>query len=80
MMIANPGGYRFRLESSPIEGGHYLDRCGECALRPRCGGIRRDYLAIYGDGEFQPVRDASGYRIPVLRDVAGLDAGATVSG
>jgi MoaA/NifB/PqqE/SkfB family radical SAM enzyme len=55
LLVANPGGYRFRLEESPIEGGLYLDRCSQCSLRPRCNGLRQDYLAIHGDAEFQPV-------------------------
>ncbi|MGM0575885.1 MAG: radical SAM protein [Myxococcota bacterium] len=33
----------------------FLDRCGECVFRTKCTGIFRDYLAIYGDEEFQPV-------------------------
>jgi hypothetical protein len=54
LVVANPGGYRFRLEESPIEGGHDLERCSSCTLPPRCCGIRKDYLAICGDSEFQP--------------------------
>lgn len=55
MLVANPGGHAFRLEESPIEGGLYLDRCASCAARPRCGGIRADYVRIHGDSEFQPI-------------------------
>ncbi len=55
LWVANPGGYGFFLEESPIEGGHYLDRCEQCSSRKECGGIREDYLSIFGDGEFQPV-------------------------
>jgi MoaA/NifB/PqqE/SkfB family radical SAM enzyme len=54
LLVANPGGHRFRLEQSPIEGGHYLARCAECGERTRCNGLRVDYLAAHGDGEFQP--------------------------
>lgn len=54
LLVANPGGYRFFLEESPIEGGHYLERCGACAWRARCGGVRVDYLKVYGDAEFRP--------------------------
>jgi hypothetical protein len=71
LLVANPGGYRFRLEKSPIEGGVYLDRCAGCAMRARCGGLRRDYLAIHGDAEFQPVTDGIVRPLPVLRDVVG---------
>ncbi|SRR5579883_970790 len=55
LLVTNPGGFRFPLEQSPIEGGVYFDRCHSCALRPRCGGARADYVALYGDEEFQPV-------------------------
>jgi len=54
LLVANPGGYRFMLEQSPIEGGHYLARCKGCGLRGDCGGIRLDYIEIHGDAEFQP--------------------------
>jgi MoaA/NifB/PqqE/SkfB family radical SAM enzyme len=55
LLVANPGGHRFRLEQSPIEGGHYLARCAACRERPRCNGLRRDYLALHGDSEIQPL-------------------------
>jgi MoaA/NifB/PqqE/SkfB family radical SAM enzyme len=54
LLVANPGGYRFMLEKSPIEGGLFLERCAGCVLRPRCNGIRQDYVRIHGDAEFQP--------------------------
>ena len=52
LLIANPGGQGFMLEDSPLEGGTYLSRCETCRARPRCGGLRQDYLAQFGDGEF----------------------------
>lgn len=55
LVVENPGNHSFRLEESPIEGGHYLDRCGGCAERLRCSGLREDYLAVHGDEEFQPL-------------------------
>lgn len=55
MIVANPGGFRFRLEDSPIEGGHYTPRCAGCSARPSCAGIRKDYVARFGDAEFQPL-------------------------
>lgn len=55
LLVTNPGGHRFLLETSPIEGGVYLDRCGGCRLRPRCDGARADYLAQFGDGELRPI-------------------------
>jgi hypothetical protein len=54
LLVGNPGGHVFRLEDSPIEGGHFLPRCATCVHRARCNGLRTDYLALYGDHEFQP--------------------------
>jgi MoaA/NifB/PqqE/SkfB family radical SAM enzyme len=78
LLVANPGGYSFRLEESPIEGGLYFERCRGCALRSRCNGVRKDYVAIFGDEEFQPVAGDAPMprRLPILRDVAGLAASA----
>ena len=42
LLVANPDGYSFWLEESPIEGGHYFERCGGCAPRGRCGGVREE--------------------------------------
>ncbi len=55
LVVANTGGHHFRLETSPIEGGHYTPRCAACAMRPRCNGARRDYVRIHGDAELQPL-------------------------
>lgn len=55
LLVTNPGGHRFLLEQSPIEGGVYFERCAGCALRARCGGARVDYVARFGDDEFQPI-------------------------
>jgi MoaA/NifB/PqqE/SkfB family radical SAM enzyme len=77
LLVANPGGHAFRLETSPIEGGLYFERCRTCELRPRCGGARRDYVALYGDDEFQPVIEPQPERrLPLLRDVVGVAASA----
>jgi MoaA/NifB/PqqE/SkfB family radical SAM enzyme len=57
MVVVNPGGHRFRLESSPIEGGVFLERCGSCRARGRCNGLRAEYLERYGDAEFQPLAE-----------------------
>ena len=54
MLVSNPGGFAFKLEASPIEGGHYLPRCDGCKYRPRCRGLRADYLRLHGDAEFRP--------------------------
>ncbi len=55
LLVANPGGHRFRLEESPIEGGFYVDGCESCAARARCNGLRRDYVSLHGDAEFVPL-------------------------
>jgi MoaA/NifB/PqqE/SkfB family radical SAM enzyme len=55
MLVANPGGHRFRLEESAIEGGHYAAGCAGCSERARCGGARADYVRIHGDAEFVAV-------------------------
>jgi MoaA/NifB/PqqE/SkfB family radical SAM enzyme len=56
MVVMNPGGHSFKLETSPIEGGTFLERCAECSARGRCNGLRADYLSRYGDAEFRPLR------------------------
>lgn len=58
MRICNPGGHEFMLEASPMEGGAYLPGCDGCAMRARCGGPRRDYLAAHGGDEFRPLSGA----------------------
>jgi MoaA/NifB/PqqE/SkfB family radical SAM enzyme len=55
LMVTNPGGYRFMLEQSPIEGGTYFEGCSGCRDRARCGGARADYVALFGNEEFQPL-------------------------
>ena len=55
LVVVNPGGKAFPLETSSIEQGTYLPACATCALRPRCAGMRSDYVAVHGDAEFQPV-------------------------
>lgn len=56
LVVANPGGIRFWLEESSIEGGRYLASCEACTARPRCGGLRQDYLDVHGADEFRPLR------------------------
>jgi MoaA/NifB/PqqE/SkfB family radical SAM enzyme len=55
LRVVNPGGHAFMLEESPMEGGRYLPGCAGCAYRPRCGGLRADYLDRFGGEEFRPV-------------------------
>lgn len=55
LMVVNPGGRAFMLETSSIEQGSFLPRCADCAVRSRCHGMRADYLDIHGDSEIQPL-------------------------
>ena len=55
MRVVNPGGHAFDLADSPMEGGTFLPGCAACRHRPRCNGLRPDYLARHGAEEFQPV-------------------------
>jgi len=55
LLVVVPGGEPFMAEASPMEGGIYVDACGDCAYRPRCLGLRADYLAVHGDGDIAPV-------------------------
>jgi cyclic pyranopterin phosphate synthase len=57
LLVVNPGGHAFMLQDSAMEKGAFLEGCAGCALRPRCIGIRPEYLAIHGSGEFRPVSD-----------------------
>lgn len=64
LLVVNPGGHRFMLEKSPIEGGAFLPRCGQCAVRDLCNGPRADYLQLYGDEEIQPLSMEDGFEWP----------------
>lgn len=55
LLVVNPGGHSFMLETSPMEGGTYLPGCAACAYRDRCAGLRRDYLEAYTGAEFRAV-------------------------
>lgn len=55
LLVVNPGGHAFRLETSPIEGGLFLPGCDTCIARDRCSGIRAAYAARHGTDEFVPL-------------------------
>ena len=59
LLVVNPGGHVFRLETSSIEQGVYVDACGSCAARPWCHGMRADYLQIHGDSDLQSVAQSA---------------------
>ncbi len=63
LLVVNPGGHTFMLEQSTFELGTYPDACATCTVRAQCHGLRKDYIAVHGDGELQPVRaaDAAGH-------------------
>jgi len=55
LLVVVPGGAPFTAESSPMEGGVYLDACASCAARADCLGLRADYLAVHGGDEIRPI-------------------------
>ncbi len=55
LVVAGPEGRPFALESSPFEGGAYLEGCAGCDARARCGGPRADYRRLHGDQELVPI-------------------------
>ena len=59
VLVVTPGS-RFSLWDSEISPGAHSPRCDGCALRGECFGVRRDYLATYGDGELEPYDVAPG--------------------
>ncbi|MSP92611.1 MAG: radical SAM protein [Myxococcales bacterium] len=56
LLVVNPGGRAFMLETSSIEQGTFVAACEGCAVRTFCHGMRSDYIAVYGDGELRAVR------------------------
>ncbi len=55
LVVVDPSGRSFPLESSPFEGGVYPEVCARCMSRPTCGGARPDYLALHGPGALNPL-------------------------
>jgi MoaA/NifB/PqqE/SkfB family radical SAM enzyme len=55
LLVVNPGGHTFMLEQSTFELGTYTDACTTCAVRTSCHGLRKDYIAVHGDGELAAV-------------------------
>jgi MoaA/NifB/PqqE/SkfB family radical SAM enzyme len=45
----------FKAEESPFEAGTRVRACTLCRYAPSCPGPRREYLDLFGDGEFQAV-------------------------
>ena len=55
LLVVNPDGRSFALETSSIELGTYVEACQQCPARPWCHGMRSDYLQVHGSEEMQPV-------------------------
>lgn len=55
LVVVGPDRRPFALESSPFEGGAYLEGCARCSARLTCGGPRADYVGLHGGGEFVPL-------------------------
>ncbi len=58
LLVVNPGGHAFKLETSSIEQGVFIDSCAQCVVRSHCHGMRSDYISIHGDSELIPVTAA----------------------
>jgi MoaA/NifB/PqqE/SkfB family radical SAM enzyme len=55
LTVVGPDGRGFALETSPFEGGAFLEGCASCRERAACGGPRADYLRLHGASEFVPL-------------------------
>ncbi len=55
LLVVVPGGEPFMAESSPMEGGVYVEACHSCAVRSNCLGLRADYLSLHGRDEVSPI-------------------------
>jgi len=55
LVVVGPDRRPFALESSPFEGGAYLEGCARCVERARCGGPRADYVDLHGEAELVPI-------------------------
>ncbi len=51
LLVVNPGGHAFALETSSIEQGQHVLACESCVLSSTCHGMRPDYLSIHGSQE-----------------------------
>ena len=66
VMVVTPDD-RFELSGSKITPQLHVPACEGCPERPRCRGVRPDYVAIHGDGEIADARGVSATRrLPVV--------------
>jgi len=56
LLVIAPGNDPFMAETSPMEGGVYLDQCRDCSMRSGCLGLRDDYLRIHGTEQIKPIQ------------------------
>ncbi len=52
--IVTPDG-SFHLHASRITANRFAPQCERCVHRPRCMGVRADYLDRFGDSEIRPI-------------------------
>lgn len=55
LVVIDPSRRSFPLESSPLEGGTFVEACGRCTQRRACAGLRRDYLDLHGSDGVTPL-------------------------
>jgi len=55
LLVVVPGGEPFMAETSPMEGGTYVEGCTRCDLRAECLGARQDYIDSFGSAELVPI-------------------------
>ena len=51
-----PDGSGGRIHEVTNSGKRQVPACAQCLHAPRCLGIENNYLEIFGDAEFKPVR------------------------
>jgi cyclic pyranopterin phosphate synthase len=56
----------FELRDSKLAGQVHVPACEICVHRSICPGIRPDYLARFGDGEFAATQNKGPSRLPVI--------------
>lgn len=64
LVVVQPDGRAFAMETSAYEQGVYPITCEACAARSSCRGLRRDYIRLHGDTEASAL---------TARDIAGRD-------
>lgn len=55
LQVVDPSGRSFPLETSPFEGGRWVEGCARCSARQGCAGLREDHLRLHGSGDLAPL-------------------------